>query len=259
MNPSHDSLARPLVKAKAVEMAFNGKHVLRGIDLEVFSGEVVTLIGPNGSGKTTLLRILLNLQIPTGGKVYKRLGLRIGYVPQNVSLDPNLPITVQKYLTLFGPHSGELELVAEELDMNGILHLPLQSLSGGELQRVMIAQALIGDPQLLVLDEPVQGVDMINQAALYALIRSVSRARNCAVLMVSHDLHLVMAGTDRVLCLNQHICCSGTPHAVSRDPAFVELFGPDIANQIALYIHQHDHHHTLSGAVELCEGHPHDA
>lgn len=219
------------------------------MDFHISRNEIVTLIGPNGCGKTTLLRCLLGLLKADGGRIRRRKGLTIGYVPQHIHFEPNLPITVRYFLksmTRSPVNPGE---VIKLTGVGDLLDKQMQTLSGGELQRVLLAQAMLDKPDLLVLDEPVQGVDFAGQAELYRLIRTVSRERECAVLMVSHDLHLVMADTDRVLCLNGHVCCSGTPQGVSKDPAFVKLFGEEVARQIAFYVHHHDHQHGMDGQI----------
>jgi zinc transport system ATP-binding protein len=239
MSECQHNHTEPLVKARGITKRIGGRKVLDGVSLELYPHEIVTLIGPNGSGKTTLLKILLGLESCEAGTVHKASNVKIGYVPQKILFDINLPITVQDYLKLFPSYPSVREEIIVELEIESIRKHHMSGLSGGELQRVMLAQALLGKPDLLVLDEPVQGIDLIGQAALYALVRNISRNRGCAVFMVSHDLHIVMAGTDRVLCLNGHLCCSG----------FVSLFGPEIAGQVALYVHQHDHQHAISGEV----------
>jgi zinc transport system ATP-binding protein len=250
-------MEKPLLQAVQVHKQFGRREVLSHIDLAIYPREIVTIIGPNGSGKSTLLKILLGLLQPTFGEIITQKGLRIGYVPQAIQFDPLLPLTVLNFLKLFGQDKRKISTIAEELEIMPYINRQIHALSGGEMQRVLLAQALLTDPHLLVLDEPVQGVDFNGQAQLYQLIRRVARARECAVLMVSHDLHLVMADTDRVICLNRHICCSGTPHGVSRDPEFINLFGSETASQIALYVHHHDHQHNTHGdIVEGC-GHDH--
>ncbi|MHA1537983.1 MAG: ATP-binding cassette domain-containing protein, partial [Alphaproteobacteria bacterium] len=219
------------------------------VDIAVSPGEIVTLIGPNGAGKTTLIRVLLGILKPSGGVVHRRPGLKIGYVPQRVSPDPVLPLTVERFLTL-GARAGGGR-VARALDETGIGRLrkrPLDVLSGGELRRAVLARALMREPDLLILDEPVQGVDFGGQIALYELITSLRTRRGCGVLLVSHDLHLVMAATDRVVCINRHLCCAGHPEAVTRHPEYLELFGSR-AGDLAVYTHDHDHEHDLSGRV----------
>ena len=234
-----------LIEAKAISKRLARRTILQKVDFHIAPQEIVTLIGPNGCGKTTLLQCLLGLMRPDGGRIRRSKDLRIGYVPQKMHFEPNLPITVRYFLKIASQAPVDPQHILEMTRISPLLHRQMRNLSGGELQRVLLAQALLDKPELLVLDEPVQGVDFSGQAELYRLIRQVSRERECAVLMVSHDLHLVMADTDRVLCLNGHICCSGTPQKVSQDPAFSNLFGEDTARQIALYVHHHDHKHDL--------------
>lgn len=255
-----------LVGATGLDLSIGGRRILAHVDLSIGPGEIITLIGPNGAGKSTLVRVLLGLVRPDHGTVVRRAGLRIGYLPQKFSVDPVLPLRVARLMTLTCK-AGRTEIEAA-LDETGVAHLigaQVQTLSGGEMQRVLLARALLPNPDLLVLDEPVQGVDFGGQAELYRLIGDIRDRRGCAVLMVSHDLHLVMAQTDRVLCLNQHLCCAGTPAMVAKDPEYLRLFGPRAAEAFALYAHGphgHDHVHTLSGEVapidHAHEGHVHD-
>lgn len=238
-----------LIEAQALRKRLQGKEVLQAVDFQIHQNEIVTLIGPNGCGKTTLLRCLLGLLKPDSGKMRRRRGLRIGYVPQDIHFEPNFPMTVRYFLKLASHDALDAAHAIKLTRVEALLNRQMRNLSGGELQRVLLTQAILGRPELLVLDEPVQGVDFSGQAELYKLIRTISRERGCAVLMVSHDLHLVMADTDRVICLNGHVCCSGTPQGVSRDPAFVKLFGEDVARQIAFYVHHHDHRHAMDGHV----------
>jgi zinc transport system ATP-binding protein len=239
-----------LASAFAVSVRFGSRTVLQRIDLAVGPGEIVTLVGPNGAGKTTLVRLILGLLQPTEGRIWRRPGLRIGYLPQRIALDPVLPLTVRRLMTLTRRLS-RLE-IGRALGETGVGHLARASvhdLSGGELQRVLLARALALDPDLLVLDEPVQGVDFAGEADLYRLIAEIRRRRGCGVLMVSHDLHVVMAATDRVICLNHHVCCAGTPETVGRHPEYARLFGPRAAQAFGVYTHHHDHEHGLHGEV----------
>ena len=242
-----------LIEAQALSKRLQGRKVLQEVDFSIARNEIVTLIGPNGCGKTTLLRCLLGLIKADSGRIRRRRGLRIGYVPQQVHFEPNFPMTVRYFLKISTKSPVNPAQVVELAKIGKLLDHQMRQLSGGELQRVLLAQALLSKPELLVLDEPVQGVDFGGQAELYRMIRNVSRERECAVVMVSHDLHLVMADTDRVLCLNGHICCSGTPQGVSKDPAFVKLFGEDVARQIAFYVHRHDHQHGMDGTIKHAE------
>lgn len=240
---------RPLVRLDRASVAFNDIPVVDQVSLEVHRGDIVTIIGPNGAGKTTLIKAILGIQPLTGGKVHKAPALQVGYVPQHLHLQPTLPLSVRRFMALTG---ADKAAVRKALTSTGIGHLfrkPIHQLSGGEMQRLLLARALVRKPDLLVLDEPAQGVDINGQAALYDLIRNLRDQLNCGVLMVSHDLHLVMAATDRVICLNQHICCSGYPADISHDPAFIETFGRPVAESLAVYHHHHNHSHDLHGDV----------
>jgi zinc transport system ATP-binding protein len=238
--------APPLIELAGLHVAFGARIALSDVSLALGPGEIVTIIGPNGAGKTTLLRVALGLQRADAGTVRRRPGLRVGYVPQRLAIDETLPLTVRRFLALVpGAKPPAMTAALTETGAQHTLDLPLQTLSGGELQRVLLARALLREPELLVLDEPVQGVDITGQAELFALIRRLRDTRRCGVLLVSHDLHLVMAATDRVICLNHHVCCSGHPDTVSRDPAYRALFGAAI-DGFAVYAHHHDHRHDHS-------------
>jgi zinc transport system ATP-binding protein len=241
--------AGPLVAATGIGLAIGGHSILSGVDVAVDAGEIVTVIGPNGAGKTTLVRILLGLLPADVGTVRRRPGLRVGYVPQRLGLDRTLPLTVGRLMTLTARRpAGQVRAALAETGVEALFPASVHTVSGGELQRVLLARALLRDPDLLVLDEPVQGVDFGGQAALYTLIGAIRRRRGCGVLLVSHDLHLVMAATDHVLCLNRHVCCAGAPEAVGRHPEYARLFGRQ-ATAFGVYEHHHDHAHTLSGDV----------
>ncbi len=250
--------AAPLVEASDIDVDLGGRRVISHVSVSVAPDEVIALIGPNGAGKTTLVRVLLGLVTPTRGSVRRKPGLRVGYMPQRMAVDPALPLTVDRLLRLALATGADARTrVGAVLDEVGAGHLAnaaAQDLSGGELQRVFLARALLRGPELLVLDEPVQGVDVAGQAELYGLIARIRERRHCGVLVVSHDLHLVMAATDRVVCLNHHVCCAGHPETVSRDPAFVALFGPQAAKSFAVYHHHHDHKHDAHGDVVPTEG-----
>ncbi|MCH7543423.1 MAG: zinc ABC transporter ATP-binding protein ZnuC [Proteobacteria bacterium] len=244
-----------LVEVRGICLSFGATEVLSDAGLTVRRGEVVTLIGPNGAGKTTLIRVLLGLLRPDAGTVWLRPGLSIGYVPQSLSVDPVLPLSVRRFLALpRRPRPGGIERALAEVGAGHTLDLPLQTLSGGETRRVLLARALLGEPDLLVLDEPVQGVDLTGQAELYGLIGRIRHERGLGVLLVSHDLHLVMAATDEVICLNHHVCCAGRPEMVSRHPEYIALFGPAIAQSFAVYAHAHDHEHDAAGRVIAVPG-----
>ena len=226
-----------------------GRQLIKHIDLEVARRRIVTVIGPNGAGKTTLVRLALGLISPSEGRIARAPGLKIGYMPQKLSLPESMPLTVRRFLALANADAAALERGAREVGVMHLLQRPMQGLSGGETQRVLLTRALLAEPDLLVLDEPVQGIDVNGQAELYRLIMRLRDERGCAVLMVSHDLHLVMAATDEVLCINQHVCCSGHPDAVSRHPAYLDLFGAIDARTLAVYTHHHDHQHDLHGDI----------
>lgn len=238
-------MTQTLLSLSAVSLEIGGRLLLERVDLKLDRGEILTIVGPNGAGKTTLLRVALGLQKPTGGKVAMTAGLTIGYMPQKLHLDATFPISVKRFMdlaTVRGKGAAIARLLGE-VGVEHVLETPLQNLSGGELQRVLLARAMVREPDILVLDEPVQGVDVHGQTELYRLIARIRDQHGCAILMVSHDLHLVMAATDRVLCLNRHICCSGTPEAVTSDPAYVELFGQHAVDHLAVYIHDQNHQH----------------
>ncbi len=235
---------QPLLEASSVNLVLGQRLLLENVNLKIGPGEILTVIGPNGAGKTTLLRVALGLQKPTSGTVKRQSGLSIGYMPQRLHLDPTLPLTVRRFMALAcNNDQGKILSLLAEVGTAHVIDSAVQTLSGGELQRVLLARALVREPELLVLDEPVQGVDVHGQVELYQLISRIRNQRGCAVLMVSHDLHLVMAATDQVLCLNRHICCSGTPESVTNDPAFIELFGTAAVQSMAVYVHDKTHHH----------------
>jgi zinc transport system ATP-binding protein len=264
--------AEVLISAKGINQTWGNRHVLQHIDLAISENEIVTIIGPNGCGKSSLLRILLGLNIPDSGKVTRRKGLRIGYMPQKLRIDDRLPLSVTRFLML--APGARKQRVAEWLDRLSITALadqPVQRLSGGEWQRVLLARALLIEPHLLVLDEPVQGVDIQGQRELYQLLPELRNELGCGIVLVSHDLHLVMASTDRVICLNGHICCSGHPDQVSVSAEYNSLFGhkesnrhshqhgqhdvplaltSELAPELAHYTHHHDHKHCTDGHIE---------
>lgn len=241
-----------LISARGLEVVRSGRTILSGVDLDIEKGEIVTLIGPNGAGKTTLVRTLLGLEKPDSGRVVRRQGLTVGYVPQRFDIDRALPMTVTRFLSL-GANSRQnsrkngIARVLEEVGAARVANQQLANLSGGELQRVLLARALLNDPDLLVLDEPVRGVDYVGEAELYTLIGRLRDTRGLGVLLISHDLHVVMGKSDRVICLNRHVCCSGVPEAVAQHPEYVRLFGRDEARAFAVYQHRHDHRHDLAG------------
>lgn len=235
-----------LLEARGLAKSYDARAVLSDVDIAVAQGEIVTLIGPNGAGKTVLLRILLGLEAADAGRVERKPGLTIGYMPQKIEIDANLPLSVARFVGLAGRYTKtEIAASLAETGIAARLEAPIQALSGGEFQRALLARALLRRPQLLVLDEPAQGVDVTGQDALYDLLARVVARHGCGVLLVSHDLHLVMARADRVVCLNGHVCCTGKPASLGNDPAFAALFGARGAASVAVYRHSHDHEHAV--------------
>lgn len=244
------SIQIPLVELRDISVIAAQKTILQQINLQIYPNAIITIVGPNGGGKSTLLKVLLKLITPSRGSVKYREDLRIGYVPQKIQLDQSLPITVENFLRLNQKaNSTDIENALSLLSIRHLSESNLHKLSGGEMQRVLLARAILNKPNLLVLDEPTQGVDINGQVELYQLIHRMRETLNCAILMVSHDLHLVMADTNEVLCINQHICCAGTPETVSHDPEFIHFFGDQFAKNIAVYTHKHNHKHNLHGDI----------
>ncbi|MBF0109579.1 MAG: metal ABC transporter ATP-binding protein [Magnetococcales bacterium] len=230
-----------LLAARGVDCILGGRKVLDRVDLEVHAGEIVTVIGPNGAGKTTLLKVLLGIRGVAASRIWRKPGIRLGYVPQNMPIDPVLPLTVARFLRL-GVEKRSEETLRQTLDMTGIAHLfdaQVHGLSGGEFKRMVLARALLGNPDVLILDEPVQGVDYSGEMELYQLIGTLRDRFGWGVLLVSHDLHIVMRATDRVVCLNHHVCCTGQPEQVSNHPQFRALFGDQVVRALAVYHHHH--------------------
>lgn len=260
MNPSRENMESNSISAinastdflfACENISFNhsGVHILDNVSIAIRKGEIVTIVGPNGSGKTTILKILLGLIKPNSGKVIKKNGLRIGYMPQKISIERIMPITVRRFLSLNGAGKflrdiKAVETIAHDLGIGKLLKKQIHEISGGEMQRVLLARALLLQPELLVLDEPIQGLDVQGQEEFYRIIESVKSKYDCGILMVSHDLHVVMAKTDRVICLNKHICCQGHPEEISKHPEYLSLFGrKEIGDKFAIYPHHHDHSH----------------
>ncbi|WP_425100182.1 ATP-binding cassette domain-containing protein [Tropicibacter sp. S64] len=249
-----------LVSARNIRAAYGGHTVLHDVSLDLQPGEIVTIVGPNGSGKTTLLRTLIGATRPVSGSITRKPGLRIGYVPQKLHIDPTLPITVARFLRL--PGRTAEATCTRALERAGVPDLAgrqMSALSGGQMQRVLLARALIADPELLLLDEATQGLDQPGSAAFYQQIEQVRQETGCAVLMISHELHVVMSASDRVICLNGHVCCEGTPEIVSAAPEYRALFGTGTGGALALYRHEHDHAHDETCGHDHPHGHPHGA
>ena len=233
-----------LIRAEKLGVTYDRAPVLRDVNLAIERGEIVTIVGPNGSGKSTLVRALLGVLQPVTGRIERAAGLRIGYVPQRLAIDDTLPLTVSRFLSLPVRRDGATAARAlARVGVPGIGDTAMAALSGGQMQRVLLARALLAGPDILILDEPTQGLDQRGVADFYRLIEAVRRELGCAVLLVSHDLHVVMSASDRVICLNGHICCEGTPRVVSEAPEYRALFGLGTGGALALYQHEHDHDH----------------
>ena len=233
-----------LIQARGLGLSYGGRSVLEDVDFSIDRGEIVTIVGPNGSGKSTLLRALLGALPPSRGVVERQRGVRIGYVPQKLIIDATLPMTVARFLSLpFRQPPQRRTAALARVGAAGLEGQQMRALSGGQFQRVLLARALLAGPDILILDEPTQGLDQPGAAEFYRLIEELRRETGCAVLLVSHDLHVVMSASDRVICLNGHICCEGSPQVVSAAPEYRALFGPGTGGALALYRHEHDHHH----------------
>ena len=241
---------KTLVQLNNAGFRQNGKWLVEGVSLKVEKGKIVTLIGPNGSGKSTTAKIALGIYKNIEGNVEKYTN-KIGYVPQKISIDWTLPLRVYDFMLL--TENINEEAIDEALNLTGVIHLKnknLGNLSGGEFQRVLIARAISKKPELLVLDEPVQGVDYTGEIALYELIKKISDTLNCGILLISHDLHTVMTATDHVVCLNGHVCCSGTPMDVAKNNEYKTLFGEKASQILSVYEHKHDHVHSEEGQIK---------
>lgn len=235
----------PLVEMRGVDVTVGGHAALHGIDMSIAPGEIVTVVGPNGSGKTTLMRTILGALRPARGNLWRAPDLRIGYVPQALKVDATLPMTAERFLSLPRRRArADVRAALERAGVAGVADRSMAALSGGQARRVMLARALMDAPALLILDEPTAGLDQPGAAAFYREIERVRSVEGCAVLMVSHELHVVMAASDRVICLNGHVCCQGAPEAVADAPEYRALFGAGTGGALALYKHAHDHRHA---------------
>ncbi len=238
----------PLLSLENVSVVRGGGPIIQQISFSLGAGEIITVIGPNGAGKSTLIKAALGIIRPDKGRVVRFGNPVIGYVPQNVSLDPTLPLTVRRFLALAGPR-GDLPAMLGRVGAENLLDASMHDISGGEMRRVLLARALLNSPRILILDEPTAGVDISGQAEVYRLIQDIRDRHSCGILLVSHDLHVVMAATDRVLCLNGHICCSGAPDQIREHPEYLAIFGRQGAAEMGIYRHHHDHRHDLHGDI----------
>jgi zinc transport system ATP-binding protein len=241
--------AEPLLRLADVSLRRGGQTVLSRVSMSIARGDIITVIGPNGAGKSSLLHLVAGLLAPSAGSLWRKPGLRLGYMPQALQLNPQLPLTVKRFLALSPSTPLQQQAIVSRLALAPFLAQPAHSLSGGEWQKVLLARALLSAPDLLVLDEPAQGVDPVGQANLYHLLGELRNELQLGILLVSHDLHIVMAKTDKVLCLNRHVCCQGAPEAVSQHPEYRRLFGPSLAEDLAVYTHHHDHNHGFHGRL----------
>ncbi len=246
----NEAVAEPLLGISGLGVSRSGRWLVRGVNLTVHRGEIVTLIGPNGGGKTTTVRALLGIIPMTEGRLQRASDVRIGYVPQHINIDATLPLSVSRFMTLTESYGQvQIEQALATVGIDSMLKARVQTLSGGEFQRLLLARALIRRPDVLILDEPVQNVDFAGEIALYELIHRIRDQLGCGILLISHDLNIVMAQTDTVVCLNGHVCCDGEPHQVASSPEYRELFGPRAAEALAVYKHSHDHSHLPDGSV----------
>jgi zinc transport system ATP-binding protein len=236
-----------LLKLENISVKIGDKQILDKVSLSMSKGKIITIIGPNGSGKTTIVRCILKLIEVNQGKIWFKPDLKVGYMPQKINLNPNLPLTVLDFLKLNINNQltdKTLKSIIKEVNISKIISYPLQKLSGGEMQKTLLARALLTNPDLLILDEPVQGVDINGQIEVYNLIEKLRLERNIGILIISHDLHMVMKGTDYVICLNQHICCEGATNFVNQHQDFKKLFGNEALKTFSVYEHHHDHTHS---------------
>ena len=240
-----------LIQVEGLNVRYGARTALSDVSLRIEPNEIVTIVGPNGSGKTSLLRAIIGAIKPSEGRIVQAGSLKIGYVPQKLHIDDTLPITVSRFLKLPGGVAvADIDYALQQAGVPELEKEQLSQLSGGQFQRVLLARALIGKPDLLLLDEATQGLDQRGSASFYQQIETVRQATGCAVLMISHELHVVMSASDRVICLNGHVCCEGAPAAVASAPEYRALFGTGTGGALALYRHEHDHGHD--------HGHDHD-
>jgi len=238
-------LTNALISAKNVSVLKNKKSILENIDIQINKKDFITIVGPNGAGKTMLLKCLMGFYKPTSGMIERKEKLKIGYMPQSINVINTMPMTVKGFITVKKKYDDvSLHKVITEVNLGEIVNKQLSVLSGGEMQRVLLARSLLNNPDLLILDEPAQNLDISGQLNFYKLIQEIYSKRDISILMISHDLHLVMVSTKKVLCLYKHICCSGAPQQIAKDPEFLSMFGKDMANMMSIYQHSHDHDHN---------------
>ncbi len=239
-------MSEPLIKLINVSQTYNGNAVLHDINLEIMPRSITTVIGPNGAGKTTLARLILGIEQPTSGTINKKPGIRISYIPQKLALDKNLPLDIKSFLKIlsqknYSDHSMQEVLI--EVGLNMSADVSVHSLSGGQFQKLLLAAALLNKPELIVMDEATQNLDISSQANFYKIIERIKAEHKCAIFMISHDLFTVMTRSEQVICLNQHICCKGEPGQVLDNPEYIKIFGRK-ENILSIYSHNHDHHHN---------------
>ena len=242
-----------LINAQNISFERNGKNILDNVSIAINQNDFVTIVGPNGAGKSTLIKILMGIVNADKGEITEKEGLKIGYVPQKFVAESTLPISVKEFLLLNNKADKEkVSTVMSEVEIDYPRRL-LHQLSGGEMQKVLLARAILNNPDLLILDEPAQNLDIGNQLKFYKLLEKVYRDKKCSILMISHDLHMVMATSKQVICLFHHVCCSGTPQVVTKDPEFIKIFGNDMSNMMAYYQHHHSHTHADHIHGEDCD------
>jgi len=234
-----------LIEVQNLCVGYGNKEVLRNVNLSLSKNEIVTIVGPNGSGKTTLFKSIIGSTPISSGKVLIRPNLKIGYVPQVLNIDRSLPLTVERFLSLENRrHKREALSAQQVLDSNDLLFKQISTLSAGQLQRVLLARALVNKPDVLLLDEATRGLDQPGSAAFYRKIEEIRNTTGCAILMISHDLHVVMSASNRVICLNGHICCQGEPKSVASSPEYKAMFGSNVDGTLALYQHNHNNNNN---------------
>ena len=230
-----------LISAKNINVFKNDKFILQNVDVQINKNDFITIIGPNGAGKTMLLKCIMGFYKPDNGTIIKKENLKIGYMPQSTNIINTMPINVKSFVTLRKKYDQvSLKQVVIETKIGEIIDKQISILSGGEMQRILLARSLLNNPELIILDEPAQNLDIAGQMNFYELLQSIYSKRKLSILMVSHDLHLVMVSTKKVLCLSNHICCSGKPQQIAQDPEFISMFGKDMANMMAVYQHNHN-------------------